>query len=370
MPIYMDRHDIPEMITAEDVANMHQQDLKIQQKFGCKGLTYWFDDVRKTAFCLIKAPDEKAVVAMHNHAHGAVPHDIIKVDPAIVESFLGRIEDPEKAQNTSLNIINDPAFRTIMIITVLKNSTFYCDETQIQSLLQDSIPKIVNTNEGRIVNQSDDRILISFKSVTKAVLCSKAIIGLIKIDEEKARTYFGVKICLNAGIPVTEKESIFEDTIKLAKRMNFVGLTKIVVSTEIRDLFKSENSNRFIDDELVFVLSLSQEKLLNSLMDFIEKEWKNTNLQVDDFNKLMGFSKSQLYRKMMKLVGESPHSFLMTYRLNKALELLKKQYCSISEIAFDTGFSSPSYFSRCFQKRYHLSPSEYIQNKNQDFSSI
>ena len=55
---------------------------------------------------------------MHNKAHGQVPSSIIEVDASIVESFLGRIENPKKAKNTVLNIINDPAFRTIMVITL------------------------------------------------------------------------------------------------------------------------------------------------------------------------------------------------------------------------------------------------------------
>ena len=118
MPIYMDRHDVPETITAEHVAHIHQEDLKIQDQFGCKGLTYWFDDKRKTAFCLIEAPNEKAIRQMHKKAHGQVPHHVIAVDTVIVDSFLGRIQDPEKAQDTTLNIINDPAFRTIMVIDV------------------------------------------------------------------------------------------------------------------------------------------------------------------------------------------------------------------------------------------------------------
>ena len=116
MPIYMDRHDVSETVTAENVAQLHQQDLKIQHKFNCRGLTYWFDEKRKTAFCLIEAPNKKAIKEMHSQAHGEVPNMIIEVDSNIVESFLGRIEDPEKSQNTDLNIINDPAFRTIMVI--------------------------------------------------------------------------------------------------------------------------------------------------------------------------------------------------------------------------------------------------------------
>jgi len=112
----MDRHDVSETVTAENVAQLHKEDLKIEHLFGCRGITYWFDDKRKTAFCLVEAPNKEAVLNMHNHAHGEVPHKIIEVNEAIVESFLGRIEDPIKAQNTDLNIINDPAFRVIMVI--------------------------------------------------------------------------------------------------------------------------------------------------------------------------------------------------------------------------------------------------------------
>ena len=98
MPIFMDRHDVSETVTAENVAQLHQADLKIQDQFGCRGLTYWFDEKRKTAFCLIEAADAQAIHEMHSQAHGQVPHSIIEVDASIVESFLGRIEDPEKAK--------------------------------------------------------------------------------------------------------------------------------------------------------------------------------------------------------------------------------------------------------------------------------
>jgi len=368
MPIYMDRHDVSEVVTAENVAELHQQDLKVQHKFGCKGLTYWFDDVRKTAFCLVEAPDEKAVVAMHDHAHGEIPHQIIEVDATIVESFLGRIEDPEKSKNTSLNIINDPAFRTIMVVTFQNGFLQKIRANQTDSSLQNlisSVSKNVSDYEGRVVNQTEDRILVSFKSVTKAVQSAKIVCDKFRMTGiENGASHSGLRIALNTGVPVTGKVSIFEDTIKLAERMNYISHAEIVVSSEVRDLYKSENGNQFIDDELVFVLSLSEETFLNSLIDFIEGEWKNTNLKVDDFGKILGFSKSQLYRKMMSLVGESPNSFLMNYRLKRALELIKKQNNTISEIAFDSGFSSPSYFSKCFLKKFHSIPSKYFQSKN------
>ena len=99
MPIYMDRHDLPN-VTAKDVAAAHQEDLKVQEHFGCRGLTYWFDEERQTAFCLIEAPDEHAVKRMHDHAHGLVPHKIIEVDSNVVNAFLGRIESSSRKESS------------------------------------------------------------------------------------------------------------------------------------------------------------------------------------------------------------------------------------------------------------------------------
>jgi len=83
----MDRHDVSETVTAENVAELHREDLKIEHQFNCRGLTYWFDEKRKTAFCLVEAPNKEAVLKMHNQAHGDVPHRIIEVDETIVKSF-------------------------------------------------------------------------------------------------------------------------------------------------------------------------------------------------------------------------------------------------------------------------------------------
>ena len=52
MPLFMDRHDIREA-TAEEVAQTHHSDLEIQSRYSCKALTYWYDESRGAAFCLI-----------------------------------------------------------------------------------------------------------------------------------------------------------------------------------------------------------------------------------------------------------------------------------------------------------------------------
>lgn len=366
MPIYMDRHDISEGVTAEIVAQLHQEDLKIQDQYNCRGLTYWFDEIRNTAFCLVEAPDVKAIQKMHKEAHGQVPTSIIEVEPAIVESFLGRIEDPEKAQDAAVNIITDPAFRTIMVIALTQSSLtktdFHNEESPIPDYTE-AILHLLNLDDGQPVKQTQNYFLVSFKSVSNAIHAACDIQLLFK-DRKNALNdnKISLKIGLNAGAPVTEKKSIFEDTIKLAERMCIVK-GEVVVSSEVHELYNNENSKALNRKENIVVLTRADESFLTHLMDYTEFTWSNPNLKVDDFSKHVGCSKSQLYRKLLLLTGKSLNTFIREYRLNEAMALLTKNYGNVSEIAFETGFSSPSYFSKCFQKKYGLLPSYYLAAK-------
>jgi Protein of unknown function (DUF4242) len=96
MPIFMDRHNMRDA-TAEQVAEAHRRDLDIQDKYGVKYMTYWYDAARGTGFCLVEAPDAETATHVHREAHGEIPSDIIPVDLAAVEAFLGRIGDPRQA---------------------------------------------------------------------------------------------------------------------------------------------------------------------------------------------------------------------------------------------------------------------------------
>ncbi|MBK8921610.1 MAG: helix-turn-helix transcriptional regulator [Saprospirales bacterium] len=70
----------------------------------------------------------------------------------------------------------------------------------------------------------------------------------------------------------------------------------------------------------------------------------------------------QLYRKLVALTGRSPVHFIHAIRLQKAQQLLRLTTLTIAEIAYETGFSSPAYFSRLFVKTFGLTPSDYRKN--------
>lgn len=364
MPIYMDRHDVSDAVTAETIAQLHQQDLKIQEEFGCRGMTYWFDEHRKTAFCLIDAPDRNALKKMHDHAHGQVPHSIIEVEPEVVESFLGRIQDPEKSKNTELNIIAEAAFRILMVISVNRETLVEKESSGNRIFLKDfhaGAGKILQSHSGNIVEHTDYHYLVSFKSVTQAAHAASEIHKLEKnFEGDKKKKEISVKVGLSAGVPVTQKQQIFEDAIKLAERLCGLVKGEVIVSAEVKDLYKNENANNFIKGKAIRSLSQADEIFITHLMEYFDKVWNDEKFKVDDFIKPLGSSKSRLYRNMIRLTGDSPNAFVRNYRLKQAVKLMGKSRGNISEIAFETGFTSPSYFTKCFKKKYGILPADYL----------
>ncbi|MCD8268081.1 MAG: AraC family transcriptional regulator [Parabacteroides sp.] len=85
------------------------------------------------------------------------------------------------------------------------------------------------------------------------------------------------------------------------------------------------------------------------------------NLNVEMLATEMGMSTSSLYRKVKGLSGLSPVDFIKLARLKKAVQMMQDGETRINEIAFLTGFSSPAYFSICFQKQYGKSPSDFMK---------
>ena len=107
-------------------------------------------------------------------------------------------------------------------------------------------------------------------------------------------------------------------------------------------------------------LSPQDEKLLESIFNKLEENWQDPEFDIPEYCQAMAMSKSQLYRKTISLTGLSPNILLKDFRLEKARQLLKKQHYSIAQITFDSGFTSPSYFTKCFKKKYGLLPMAYV----------
>ena len=225
MPVFMDRHYV-EGATRHAVADAHQKDLALQDKYNVKFLTYWFDEMRCTAFCLIEAPNRDTIERAHDEAHGLVPNEIIQVDPAVVDAFLGRIKDPPatspgKSEGTRV----DPGFRAIMF-TDLKDSTrmttLYGDAKALHLLhVHNALTRnSLKAHRGREIKHTGDGIMASFASVPDAVECAMAIQkAFAAYNQEHAEAPLYLRIGMSAGEPIEEHGDLFGKAVQLAARL-------------------------------------------------------------------------------------------------------------------------------------------------------
>jgi AraC-like DNA-binding protein len=363
MPIYMDVHIVPG-VKAEGVAEAHQKDLQHQEEYGCKCMTYWIDEQRESIFCLIDAPNKEAVEEMHSKAHGLIPNKVIEVNTTLVESFLGRIYDPEKVEisHDGLKIFSDPSFRILLVTkttdpNLLKHKLGIEKANELLNSHNTIIRKNLSQHGGREVEHEGSGFIISFSSAAKAVACA---LDIQKEMQDSHTGTFSFRIAINAGEPVEKSNKLFGDTIQFAANIctiakNFqIAVASSVKELVSKDFFQTKRKN-------FFTLSPQNESLLELLFSKLEENWQDAEFDITDYCQAMAMSKSQLYRKTISLTGLSPNLLLKEFRLEKAKELMKKQHYNIAQITFDSGFTSASYFTKCFKKKYGLLPMAYLE---------
>ena len=95
-------------------------------------------------------------------------------------------------------------------------------------------------------------------------------------------------------------------------------------------------------------------------MNVAEINLHNSEFDSESFAKKMFVSRSQFYRKMIAITGQGPGEFIRTYRLKKSAQLLIEKKLSVTQIALEVGFNSPSHFTKAFQQYFNCLPSEFI----------
>jgi DNA-binding response OmpR family regulator len=103
------------------------------------------------------------------------------------------------------------------------------------------------------------------------------------------------------------------------------------------------------------------EKLLERIMECINKNLNNSDLSVDMIADTVGISRVHLHRKMKDLTGQTPHDFIRNIRLKKAAQLLANQGMNVTEVMYACGFANSASFSTVFKKFYGMSPRDYMK---------
>jgi len=103
----------------------------------------------------------------------------------------------------------------------------------------------------------------------------------------------------------------------------------------------------------------TDKKFIDDIYGVISQNYSNTEFRMDDIASQLNMSRTTFYRKIQGVLDMTPNDLLRIERLKHAATLLKSGQYRIGEVCYMTGFNSPSYFSKCFQKQFGMTPTEY-----------
>ena len=99
---------------------------------------------------------------------------------------------------------------------------------------------------------------------------------------------------------------------------------------------------------------------MRQFMKLVEESFQDPEFNIEKVSEQIGLSRVHLYRKVKGALGVSPTDFLRDYRLKRAADMLREKRYTVSEVAYQTGFTSPAYFTKCFKQAYGVTPTEYV----------
>jgi len=240
MPLYMDRHDLPDA-TAADLAAAHMRDLEVQDEFGVHFVTYWFEEGACSGFCLVEGPDAESVEAAHRAAHGMIPSQVIEVDQTSVRGFFGRLNTHPPGEPYV-----ESAFRAILFTDIV-DSTRLTQELGDRAVMvvlreHDSIVRTVLAKfGGSEVKHTGDGIMAAFASAFQAVGSAMEIQRSLCEGEGAGSEELRVRIGVAAGEPVTEQDDLFGAAVQQAARLCACAQPDcIVVSSGVHDLCRGK----------------------------------------------------------------------------------------------------------------------------------
>jgi signal transduction histidine kinase/ligand-binding sensor domain-containing protein/AraC-like DNA-binding protein len=142
------------------------------------------------------------------------------------------------------------------------------------------------------------------------------------------------------------------------KQVLFLKVRALLIA---RSNYKQHLKKQFMTGGQPALTKLSEDRFMADVQKLLEEQYPDPNFGVEKFAEMMGYSRSQLFRKIKSTIDVSPVEFLRIYRLKKAMEKIQAGYDRVSDIAYDVGFNDPLYFSTCFKNYYGAPPNSFIK---------
>lgn len=144
-------------------------------------------------------------------------------------------------------------------------------------------------------------------------------------------------------------------------RDELVLKVKNIISSRIK--IRERLRLEILNEAPEIIAESADEKFIKKVKEIIHERLNDPQLGVDTIAMAIGLSRTQLYRKISALTGISVNELIRSFRLQKAAQLLKQGWGSVSEVAYEVGFSNLSYFTRCFKEEFGVLPSRFAVPK-------
>jgi len=181
------------------------------------------------------------------------------------------------------------------------------------------------------------------------------IILLTAADEE-----YGLLNGLEAGA-TDYMTKPFDFTVLLAKIKSLLSLNQ-----SFKETYTKQVSVALPEEEIVS----EKEKFLQKVVAYIQDHMTDSQLSVETLSAYLSISRASLYNRMLEFTGTTPVEFIRSVKLERAAYLLKKSDMTIAEVAYETGFANPNYFTKVFKTKYKLTPSEFMQSVSRNLDAL
>lgn len=247
------------------------------------------------------------------------------------------------------------------------------------------IDAFVTRYRGNLGRYDKDSFIATFDGPSRAAHCSLDLMG--ELVGMGAQLTVGIHITAateGRSLSITHETAYLLESMQKQAKPNQVLVTQTVKSllsgaglsftphtTILESKFGEALSLYFVNDPSrsqasakgVSRLQLPpNNSFLENILQCINTHLDDPAFSVEMLCREIGISERHLQRKLKAITNKTPIKMIVSVRLHRAKELMLKSEDNIAEIAFQTGFSSPSYFSKCFKKEFGPSPSEFKEN--------
>tara|TARA_B100001109_G_C18863975_1_gene475794 strand:- start:5374 stop:7032 length:1659 start_codon:yes stop_codon:yes gene_type:complete len=244
----------------------------------------------------------------------------------------------------------------------------------------DSIEKVIKRFRGNLLHQADKQFVASFEGPTKAANCGVAL----REKNEGLTVGVHIKECLINQL-LDEDLKHFISLLKQPNLMHKVLVTQVaknlLVGSNLKfktsaiylktlegdslNFFEASNSNNtfLANKQLALTTKQENDELLNRILDIINSKIRAENFGVKMLIEELSISERKLQRKLKESLNITPSHLIIRTRLCIAKQMLLNENLTISEVAFESGFSNPSYFTKMFKQEFGINPTAFkLQN--------